>query len=127
MKNNEKGSKTKGGVGLIGMNRNTGIIRSQMPEHAIRASVKRAVKKSFNSDRAAANFKKRVAEYGKNEASPEKEQDFIEESVEISAEQKSMNIKKQQAAKKLNISLAELDRRLELIKKAIFLENIKNV
>jgi len=117
VKNNEKGSKTKGGVGLIGMNRNTGIIRSQMPEHAIRASVKRAVKKSFNSDRAAANFKKRVAEYGKNEASPEKEQDFIEESVEISAEQKSMNIKKQQAAKKLNISLAELDRRLELIKK----------
>ena len=117
MKNNEKGSKTKGGVGLIGMNRNTGIIRSQMPEHAIRASAKRAVKKSFNSDRAAANFKKRVAEYGENEVSPEKEQDFIEESVEISAEQKSMNIKKQQAAKKLNISLAELDRRLKLIKK----------
>ena len=117
MKNNEKGSKTKGGVGLIGMNRNTGIIRSQMPEHAIRASAKRAVKKSFNSDRAAANFKKRVAEYGKNEASPEKEQDFIEESEEISAEQKSMNIKKQQAAKKLNISLVELDRRLKLIKK----------
>ena len=57
------------------------------------------------------------AEYRKNETSPEKEQDFIKEGVEISAEQKSINIKKQQAAKKLNISLAELDRRLKLIKK----------
>ena len=120
MADNEKNknfSKSNGGVGLIGMGRNTGIIRSQMPSHAVKASARRAVKKSFNSDRAAANFKKRVAEYGKNEVSPEKEQDFIEESVEISAEQKSMNIKKQHAAKKLNISLVELERRLKLIKK----------
>ena len=56
MKNNEKGSKTKGGVGLIGMNRNTGIIRSQMPSHTLKASAKRTAKKSFNSDRAAARF-----------------------------------------------------------------------
>ena len=53
---NKNSTKTKGGVGLIGMNRNTGIIRSQMPSHTLKASAKRTAKKSFNSDRAAARF-----------------------------------------------------------------------
>ncbi|MDC0095882.1 hypothetical protein OAI58_06320 [Amylibacter sp.] len=120
MADNEKNksfSKSNGGVGLIGIGRNSGVIRSQMPSHAVKASAKRAVKKSFNSDRAAANFKKRAAEYEKNKISLEKEEDFNKKDLEISAKQKSINIKKLDAAKKLNISLIELDRRLELIKK----------
>jgi hypothetical protein len=114
---NKNFSKSNGGVGLIGMGRNTGIIRSQMPSHAVKASARRAVKKSFNSDRAAANFKKRASEHGKNQIPREKEEDFNKKDLEISAKQKSIYNKKLHAAKKLNISLIELDRRLELIKK----------
>ncbi|MDC1498547.1 hypothetical protein N8390_05290 [Amylibacter sp.] len=114
---NKNSTKTKGGVGLIGMNRNTGIIRSQMPSHALKASAKRAAKKSFNSDRATASFKKRAAEFNRNKISLEREQDFDKEGVKNLTNQKSINNQKLHAAKKLNISLIELDRRLELIKK----------
>jgi hypothetical protein len=62
------------GVGMVGMGFTGGRDGSPLPQHAAKASRKRALKKNFKSDVAAANFRMRALEGKSTNKIPEQDQ-----------------------------------------------------
>ena len=125
------------GVGLVGMSRTGGRDTAPMPQHAVKASRKRAVKASFKSDKAAAAFKtrakggevKKSSQQTRNKKNNSEHLDnqIVEENVVVSkdnitdttSKKTQIGMHKKSIAGKLNISERELDRRIRAIKRAL--------
>ena len=96
------------GSGLIGMGKTGGRVGKKLPDHAIRASAKRAAKLTTKSDAKAAGFKRRAAGIETLEAKSLIQSEYTDVKKEHD---------KSAHAKKLNISVDELERRILALKR----------
>ena len=109
------------GVGLIGMGKSGGSGGTKIPERIRKASLKKAVKKNFVSDRGASLFKKRASiaksDIINTNESDKKVADVGDTSSHIAELQKKYLKELGIIAKRLGISVAEVERRMAAVKR----------
>ena len=109
------------GAGLIGMGKSGGSGGKKISQRVLKASLKKAVKKNFVSDRGASLFKKR-ASISKSEIVNTNDGDRqvvdVDDTSSHIAELQKIYLKELETiAKRLGISVAEAERRMAAVKR----------